>query len=351
VCSPLGDESSLLAIAAGLLIRPLRVDRPLWSATVVTGLTDGRVALILVVQHALADGIGGLAVLDALVDGAAAPGTCRTFPLPPPSISHLAADAMLDRLHALTRGVGRIRRALKLTRIGDHPRIGRAARCSLTKPAGGDRRLAVTRMRTDDVLSAAHRHDATVNDILLSAIGGTLGRYLAARGEHPDAVVLGIPVGMRDAATVADMGNRASEIRVAIPTAGAPLARLDRVAHTMRVSKRAPMGPMTIVIASVVIRAALAVGIYEWYMRRQRYLHSVVTNVHGPDRQLTVCGAPVTDILPLAVGGGGNVKMIFAALSYAGTLAIAVIADPDIMPELAGITAALDTELHAVLQG
>ncbi|CAN5654601.1 hypothetical protein BH09ACT7_BH09ACT7_19570 [soil metagenome] len=255
---------------------------------------------------------------------------------------------MLGRIQVLARALGRMRLAT-LPRIGDHPRIGRAARCSLTRPAGGDRHLAVTRVRTDDVLSAAHRYGATVNDVLLSAKGGTLGKYLDRRGEHPDDVVLGIPIGMRRAATAEDIGNRASEIRAAIPTAGEPIERLDRVAQIMRISKRSPVGPVMAVIVSAAIRAALAVGIYEPYMRRQRYLHSVVTNVHGPNRQVTICGAPVTDILPLKVGAGGSVTMNFAALSYAGTLAITVIADPDTVPDLAEVTASLDAEFNAVL--
>ena len=44
-------------------------DRPLWSATFVSGLTGDQTALVLVVHHVLADGIGGLAVLASLVDG------------------------------------------------------------------------------------------------------------------------------------------------------------------------------------------------------------------------------------------------------------------------------------------
>lgn len=41
--------------------------------------------------------------------------------------------------------------------------------------------------------------------------------------------------------------------------------------------------------------------------------------------------------------------MNFAALSYAGTLAITVIADPDTVPDLAEVTASLDAEFNAVL--
>ena len=81
-CPSPGDERALLEVAAGLVLRPLCLDRPLWAAAFVEGLSGGRVALIFVIQHALADGLGGLAVLGALVDGAPAPEP-GAFPMPP----------------------------------------------------------------------------------------------------------------------------------------------------------------------------------------------------------------------------------------------------------------------------
>lgn len=59
-------------------------------------------------------------------------------------------------------------------------------------------------------------------------------------------------------------------------------------------------------------------------------------------------GTPVTDVLPIAVGGGGNVTVTFAALSYCETLAITVTADPVTMPEFADVADALQDELDAL---
>ena len=74
----------------------------------------------------------------------------------------------------------------------------------------------------------------------------------------------------------------------------------------------------------------------------------MATNVRGPDSVQTFCGAPVTEILPLAVGGGGNVTVTFAALSYAGMLAVSLTADPDVMIDLDETTAALQGQLDAL---
>ena len=90
-CSPPGDEDALLRAAAGVVTVP-PPGQPLWSATMVTGLAGDACALIVVFHHVLADGMGGLAVLASLVDGAVnAPQ--QNFPRAKPSTRRLTVDA------------------------------------------------------------------------------------------------------------------------------------------------------------------------------------------------------------------------------------------------------------------
>ena len=44
----------------------------------------------------------------------------------------------------------------------------------------------------------------------------------------------------------------------------------------------------------------------------------------------------------------GNVGVAFAALSYAGTLTVSVITDPDVVPEQDLLASAVARELHAL---
>src|SRR4051812_26129778 len=60
-CPPPGDDRALLDLAAAVMTTPLPSGRPLWSAVVVTGLADGGSALLVVLHHVVADGVGGLA--------------------------------------------------------------------------------------------------------------------------------------------------------------------------------------------------------------------------------------------------------------------------------------------------
>ena len=104
----------MLGVAATTVTRRLPANRPLWSATLVTSLADGGAALIVTLHHVLADGIGGLAVLARLVDGApTAPSP--DFPRPSPGRRALILDAFDTRLRALTHlpaGVRQLRAAL-----------------------------------------------------------------------------------------------------------------------------------------------------------------------------------------------------------------------------------------------
>src|SRR5689334_12804891 len=104
-CPPPGDERALLDLAAVQLGEPMLRSRPLWSATFVTGLADGSTGLLVIMDHVLADGIAGLAVLDTLVDQVAGTAQARAnrFPAPAPRARELAADAWRGRLRRAAR--------------------------------------------------------------------------------------------------------------------------------------------------------------------------------------------------------------------------------------------------------
>jgi diacylglycerol O-acyltransferase / wax synthase len=49
-------------------MEPLSRQAPLWSVVLITGFADGSAAVVVVLHHVLADGLGGLNVLAALVE-------------------------------------------------------------------------------------------------------------------------------------------------------------------------------------------------------------------------------------------------------------------------------------------
>ena len=69
-------------------------DRPLWEATIVDGLDDGRAAIVLEVHHSLTDGIGGIQIANEMVDFER-DGTARG-PLPENSSASAPASDLAD---------------------------------------------------------------------------------------------------------------------------------------------------------------------------------------------------------------------------------------------------------------
>ncbi|MEZ0074211.1 wax ester/triacylglycerol synthase domain-containing protein [Planotetraspora sp. GP83] len=347
-CPAPGDEQALLDAATAVVTEPLPRSRPLWSAVFVTGLADGAVGLVVVVDHVLADGLGGLAVLASLVDQSARP-EAPPFPKRRPSPSELAADAFRGRLRTLSRLplLWRDTRAAMGAAGGFNP--APAARCSLIQPSGPRRRMAVVRTDLAALRAAAHLHGGTVNDAILAAITGALHRVLEGRGESVEAFSVTVPVAARRTATTSGLGNQVGPLLVSLPGAGDPGRRLARIADVIRSRRGSVAAPPAVYPLGPSLRFASRLGLYRWYMRHQRRLHTVVSNVRGPDRPLTIAGATIRAIIPLSVSETGNVTVSFIALSYAGTLAITVVADPDHLPDLPVLTAALRAELVALI--
>lgn len=326
ICPAPGDEAALLGIASSLVIRPLPHSSPLWSATLITGLRDDRAALILVFHHVLSDGIGGLAVLANLVDGAPRSET-TPFPVPEPSRRELAKNAWAAR----RRLPGRVSFAgLRWP--------SRGSRCSLNQPTGPRRQQTTARTSVSRLRATAHRCGGTVNDALLTAVMGALGTVLTGRGDRADELVVLIPVSTRRSTTAAHLGNSTGVMPVTLPTGGETLERLTRIADITRSHKKSATS------VSPIFRVLKLLGMANWFMNHQRLVHTVVTNVHGPDHPMRLGGTPVVGLIPLSATTG-NVTTAFAALSYAGTFTITVVADPDHVPDLVVLTEALQAEL------
>ena len=91
---------------------------------------------------------------------------------------------------------------------------------------------------------------------------------------------------------------------------------------------------------------AARLGLLRRYMTRQRRMHTMVSSIHGPDDPSRIGGSTVASIVPLASAETGNVSVSFDVLSYAGTLTITAVADPDSVPDLADLAAKLRRELN-----
>jgi diacylglycerol O-acyltransferase / wax synthase len=344
-----GDERALLELTAATAAVPLPPERPLWAALVVRGVAAERTALILTFHHVLADGIGGLAVLAQLVDGLASGPEITLFPRPAPTRWQLAVDAVRSRARAVRRLPAALRRLRAAAGQLRPARTGRVAPCSLLRPTGPRRRLAVARADLAAVKATAHAHGATVNDVVLTAVTGALHAFLRERGEHLERAVVSVPVSGHPAGEGPPAGNQVGVIPLSLPASGPASARLEEIAQATTVLRSGRRGASAALLEPV-FRALSALGLVQRYINRQRRVHTFVTNLRGPAERLSFLGATVEEIIPVNATAG-NVAVSFGVLSYAGRLTVTVVADPDACPELDALCAALQQQLDVLVTG
>jgi len=342
-----GDDH-VLQIAADLVCTPLARDWPLWAARWVTGLDGDRAALILVMHHALTDGVGGLAVLDALGDGGIDPEKAD-FPEPAPRLRAVIADAWRERARTVIQLPGRLRAGRQgLRELGI--RAGRpalAARTSLNRPTGPRRRLSIVRVPLSPLLDSAHRRGAKLNDLILAAVTGAIDGVLRGRREQLAELVVSVPISARRTATAAHLGNQTGVAPLAIPTLGDQDERVRRITALSSARRGAARGTSAGPLG-LVFRALGGLGVFQLFIDHQRLVHTFVTNVRGPEAVVHFAGHPVQTVIPVAVTPG-NVGVCFDILSYAGELVVTVVADPDIVIEQDLLTSRLASELGQLL--
>jgi len=351
--------AALLAATGTLVTTRLGRERTLWRARLLLD-AQGRVAgIALVAHHVLADGMGGLAVLAALADDDVRDGRARAPGALPPAPPHLqsqppwgvlARDAWSSRLRGLrgmgghrgTGGAGFLRRGARELGL-QRPRL--AEPCSLLGATGPRRDLAVATADLGVVREVARAHGASVNDVVVTAVTGALVELLARRGESVGELVVSVPVSRRAQGEAASLGNSTGVVPVrvpAVPDAATRLAAL--VAERDRV--RGPGRGGSAALLTPVFRGLAAVGAFQAFVDHQRFVHTFVTNVRGPASRMSVAGAEVVAMLPVAVNPG-NVSVSFDVLSYAGTLAVTLVCDPGLVPESAWLAGRVTAGLTA----
>ena len=311
--------------AAEVVCRRLPRDRPLWAMHLFDGLPAGGFAVVIVLHHVVADGMGGLALLGVLVDGVPAP---RWTPSPLPTRREVVKDAARRRWAAVANLGATLRVTVSgLREMGFRGRRP-VPRTSLLRATTSRRRVRVVDTELVAVLDAAHRHGVTVNDLIVTAVADTLFDVLEERGERPAQVVVSVPVSARAAGT--DLGNQVGAVPVVVPRT--PRSRLLSVAEQTRRAKQQPRGSSAAVL-SVVFRSLAALRIGQFFIDRQRLVHTFETNLRGPEVAMRIGGTWLSQIVPIAVNPG-NVGVSFDVLSYAGRLTISVVADPVVVPEV-----------------
>jgi WS/DGAT/MGAT family acyltransferase len=184
------------------------------------------------------------------------------------------------------------------------------------------------------VKRAGHALGATVNDVLVAAVAGAIGRHLRERGEDLDSVHALIPFNLRplDKPLPAELGNQFGLVVLGLPVGIAdPVARLTEVKHAMDAIKRGHEGPLAYGILGLMGRTPPAVErrLIDYFSAKGSM---VLTNVPGPQHPLSVAGTPLRGVLVWAPCSG-SVGMSVSVFSYDRKVTVGFLVDAGLVPE------------------
>jgi WS/DGAT/MGAT family acyltransferase len=336
----------LMQFAGEVFSAPLDHLRPLWEAQLVGGLDGGRAALFMKLHHAVMDGVGANALFDALTQARRAdslraahlpvrPNGTATAAMPAAqlvrrgaAIASAAARACADPAESF-RQIARFARGVSAL-IAD-------VAAPNASPANGHS-LGIGRRLDGVVLSLPRmrrikaRLGVTLNDLVLTAVSGAVGRYHARHDRAVDTISCMVPVSLRQDHERADLGNRVGAFPVQLPIGERdPLARLARIREQTQAAKRGGSGAayQLLMQASALIPAAVFRGVAHAIGGRTPLICS---NVPGPPAARYLAGAKIDAVYPFAPVMFGT-PMAIALVSYGTTYGVGIAADPAVIPD------------------
>ncbi len=254
-----GTLRELIDLAEVAMQSPLDISRPLWTATLVEGLADGRAATMLHLSHAVTDGVGGVAMFANIYDLERDPTPEDEVPLPipqdlspndlmraginrlPGSIAGGIRDAIGGTFHAVGRAVRD-----PVSAVGgvvNYARSGVRVMGPVSEPSPLLRRRSLS-TRTDaidiefgDLHRAAKAAGGSINDAYLAGLCGALRLYHEAKGIPVDTVPMAVPVNLRSDDDPAG-GNRFAGVNLAAPVGVVDAAKRIKRVRSQMTSKR-----------------------------------------------------------------------------------------------------------------
>ena len=250
VLDPPGDDRVLATVVGDIAGRQLRRDRPLWEISVIEGLADSRIAVLLKMHHSIIDGVSAANIMGRLLDLEAEPAprapskhrraghgrpkpdrTCSAaaWPVASPSLWCLPASYR-RRPCGWRRHCG----VSIVTGDGDAPfaKPFTAPRTSFNATVTARRSVAFTDVALTDVKAVKREFGVTVNDVVTAVVGGALRRYLEDRGELPERPLLAaVPVSVHD-----QTADRAGTTKVSVMFSTLATDEPDPVARLKAIS-------------------------------------------------------------------------------------------------------------------
>lgn len=337
---PPGGRRELDEAIGKIASTPLDRAHPLWEMYFVEGLANDRIAVVLKIHHALADGVASANLMAHGMDLMPTPQSGSYQSDPAPTRRELVSAAFVDHM----RHIGRIPATIRYTAQGVR-RVRRSSRKlspELTMPftppptfmnhmLTPERRFATATLALADVKATGKKLGATINDMVLAMSSGALRTLLLRYDGKAVPLLASVPVSFNfDPERIS--GNYFSGMMVAIPAdLDDPLERVQ-AAHDNAVWAKEShqlLGPELISRWAAYWPPSGTEALFRYLASRDgqnKVLNLNISNVPGPRERGRVGGALVTEIYsvgPLTAGSGLNITV----WSYVDQLNISVLSD------------------------
>jgi diacylglycerol O-acyltransferase / wax synthase len=367
-----GGMRELSELAAQIASTPLDRTKPLWELYVVEGLADGNIGVVTKMHHCAVDGVSGAELMVHLFD--LEPGGRDVEPPEHREVDEVPSDAELVG-HAIASRIRRqatlpgllgstLRSANTLVQRHRDPEtiVGAVPLTAPRTPFNGaltpHRRVSFARVSLSDIKAVKNATGATVNDVVLALMAGTLRRYLEGRDVLPDEPLIAVcPMSVRLEDEQGQTNNKVSAMFTSLATdVDDPLDRLRAISRVTRGAKEdhnaigarflqdwaEHAAPTTFALAS---RLYARLGLAD----RHRPIHNlVISNVPGPPFPLYYAGARLVAAYPMGPvmqGAGLNVTV----MSYMDSVDIGFMACRELVPDVWDLPGYVDEAMAELL--
>ncbi len=354
----------LQALISSMINEPLDRRKPLWRFFLIEDV-DGGSVLFGRIHHCIGDGIALIRVLldmtsDTLEDSMRI--DIGGFERARLRQSSSPAEALAHRVRSLARrsidaGKTLVSQALLTLEDPKHPLevarslglISAAGAAILTKllilppdrktvfkgELGAIKRVVWSRpLDLMRIKAIGRAFDATINDVLVSAVAGALRDYMLQVGDNPDAGDINamVPVNLRPLEQATELGNRFALVYLPLPISlSDPVARLRAAKHRMDVLKQSPEPFLVYQILGLIgsLPGDVAKQATLWFSSKAS---AVLTNVPGPRQQIYFAGQPLRKLM-FWVPQAGEISMGISIISYNGEVMLGLMVDEKLVPE------------------
>ncbi|NIJ38153.1 WS/DGAT/MGAT family acyltransferase [Sphingopyxis panaciterrae] len=357
-----GDWRQFTIAVARYFSKPMDMNRPLWDIYIIEGLDriegipKGSFAMLHRVHHAAVDGASGAHAFIAMSD-IDAKGT-PAIPEPPPlenlgkapssaEVVTRAWSASMQSpvkfMNALLKMSPALVSAARKTMITEGGMTAGVPETRFNVPVGPHKMFDATTVALADVAEIRKKvPGATVNDVVITTVGGALRKYLAKHKELPkESLVAVAPINLRGkGGKAATPGNQVSAMSVPVRSDIAdPLERLAAIRDYTVEAKEAKAGVSARImtdlsqhIPGATMAAVARIVTSERFAVRGTNLF--ISNVPGAQVPLYLAGAQLVQqhgMAPLA----NNMGLFVATPSYNGRIAFSIISERAVMPDIA----------------